>query len=243
MNAHIPGDRLGDYLDGELTREEAIDLELHLVGCPDCREELLRLRRLTGDLSALPRRVAPARDLRPEIRSRLALEPATAPASSMPPGTARAGRRPSLHASFRELLSRMPGPAALAAVALLGLVTTTAIRWRMPRAAPDDGAPQAVAGGAAAAPGAVSPVAYRRTESRYVDAIGEMEAILRRERDRLSPETVRILERNLEVIDRAIAESRAALARDPGNAALHSLMISAYGQTLELLQRAREVST
>jgi hypothetical protein len=243
MNEHIPGDRLGDYLDGELTCEEAIDLELHLAACPACREELAGLRRLISDLSVLPHRAAPARDLRPEIRSRLGLEPVAA--TPAPPVLSRPGAggpRPSLLASFRELLARHPAPAALAS-ALLVLVVSTAIRWRVPPGAPGDEAGPAVAGAAPPAPGAVSPVAYRRTENRYVDAIGDMEEVLRRERGRLSPETVRILERNLEVIDRAIAESRAALERDPGNAALHSLMISAYGQKLELLQRAREVSS
>ena len=47
-----------------------------------------------------------------------------------------------------------------------------------------------------------------------------------------------ILERNLRVIDSALAESRAALKSDPANRSLGRLVLSAYEQKLELLKRA-----
>jgi hypothetical protein len=52
----------------------------------------------------------------------------------------------------------------------------------------------------------------------------------------LDPATVRALRRNLEVIDRAIAESRAALARDPRNADLERRLGNALGRMAALLR-------
>jgi len=69
-------------------------------------------------------------------------------------------------------------------------------------------------------------------------ATEELSRILAAERDRLRPETVALLERNLAVIDAAIAESRAALARDPANAELHRLFSAAARQKVELLRWA-----
>jgi predicted anti-sigma-YlaC factor YlaD len=67
-------------------------------------------------------------------------------------------------------------------------------------------------------------------------AANELGLILAAERGRLQPETVALLERNLAVIDGAIAESRAALARDPANAELRRLFAAASRQKVELLQ-------
>lgn len=60
---------------------------------------------------------------------------------------------------------------------------------------------------------------------------------------RLRPETVALLERNLRIIDAAIQESRAALARDPGNAELRQLFAAAYRQKVELLRWAARAAT
>jgi len=72
----------------------------------------------------------------------------------------------------------------------------------------------------------------------------ELTRILATQRDRLSPETVALLERNLQVIDRAIAESRAALARDSGaaNTELRELVAAAARQKVELLRWAARLA-
>ena len=73
-------------------------------------------------------------------------------------------------------------------------------------------------------------------------ATNELGVILAAERGRLRPETVVVLERNLAVIDAAIAESRAALARDPANAELRWLFAAASRQKVELLQWVTRVA-
>jgi len=73
-------------------------------------------------------------------------------------------------------------------------------------------------------------------------ATNELGVILAAERGRLRPETVAVLERNLAVIDAAIAESRAALARDPANAELRRLFAAVSRQKVELLQWVTRVA-
>ena len=73
-------------------------------------------------------------------------------------------------------------------------------------------------------------------------ATNELSLILAAQRGRLRPETVALVERNLAVIDAAIAESRAALARDPANAELQHLWAAAARQKVELLRWATRVA-
>ena len=76
----------------------------------------------------------------------------------------------------------------------------------------------------------------------YASAASELSAELERARGRLAPATVRIIERNLAVIDSALAETRRALAQDPGNATLERLVIAAWRQKMDFLRRATALS-
>ena len=67
-------------------------------------------------------------------------------------------------------------------------------------------------------------------------ASDDLSHIFAADRGRLRPETVALLERNLAVIDVAIGESRAALARDPANAELRRFFAAAARQKVELLR-------
>ncbi len=73
-------------------------------------------------------------------------------------------------------------------------------------------------------------------QAEFDRASDELELTLTTERVRLRPETVALLERNLAVIDAAIAESRAALARDPANGELRRFFAAASRQKVELLR-------
>lgn len=78
----------------------------------------------------------------------------------------------------------------------------------------------------------------RLFEARYVEQARTLADLLERERTRLAPETVVVLERNLAIIDAAIAESRAALAADPSNAELETLLRAGHEQKVALLEQA-----
>src|SRR2546430_17495436 len=87
------------------------------------------------------------------------------------------------------------------------------------------------------------PISYRPAGRGWVGvqadfdrATDELSRILAVERGRLRPETVALLERNLAVIDAAIAEARAAPARDPADADLRRLFGAAARHKGELVR-------
>jgi anti-sigma-K factor RskA len=79
-------------------------------------------------------------------------------------------------------------------------------------------------------------------EAEYSAASEELTAALAAARGRLAPETILTIERNLSLIDNALAESRRALAADPGNVALEQLVVAAWRQKVDLLRRAAMLS-
>lgn len=80
-------------------------------------------------------------------------------------------------------------------------------------------------------------------EAGYERATAELARTLAVERQRLRPETVALVERNVRLIDAALREARGALAKDPGNADLQQLVASAARQKVELLRWAARVAT
>lgn len=68
--------------------------------------------------------------------------------------------------------------------------------------------------------------------------IGALQRIVRERRGELDPTTVLVLDRNLAIIDAAIAESRAALATDPNSQFLSAQFTRAYSSKLTLLRDA-----
>ncbi len=67
-------DRLQDLLDGELDAAAAVALQRHLDSCPACADNWADLQRLQRDAAALPREIAPGRDLWPGVAARLSEE-------------------------------------------------------------------------------------------------------------------------------------------------------------------------
>jgi hypothetical protein len=79
-------------------------------------------------------------------------------------------------------------------------------------------------------------------ENQYGREVEEMERTLREQRAALAPETVKILEENLAIIDKAIQEARTALMNDPQSNMLGELLRSAYQRKLDLLKQAARSS-
>jgi cation diffusion facilitator CzcD-associated flavoprotein CzcO len=82
-----------------------------------------------------------------------------------------------------------------------------------------------------------SPTTVQRVSDDYERLDRELASTLAASRDRLQPETVEKVERNLAIIDAAIAEIRQALAEDPGNDALLQLLKASYGQKSALVRQ------
>ncbi len=79
-------------------------------------------------------------------------------------------------------------------------------------------------------------------EAQYAPRAEALNALLARERGMLDPATVATIERNLAVIDRAIEESREALAKDPANPDLRVLFRTSQAQRVALLEQATRIA-
>ncbi|MGH7701087.1 MAG: anti-sigma factor family protein [Gemmatimonadales bacterium] len=213
MNDHWT-DRLSAYVDGALARAERESLEGHLAGCADCRAVLDDLHRVVARARALEDR-APARNLWPRIAARLT------------PFT------PVRRASWMRRRLTFTAPQLAAAAVVLVVASAGSVMMLLPKP-PDQGA---------TTPGpSVSPVGLIGAMPRYDAAVAQLEAALVAGRGRLDTATVRIIEKNLAIIDSAIADSRRALARDPGNAYLNHHLAGQMRRKLELLRRANALA-
>ncbi|HEX6307625.1 MAG TPA: zf-HC2 domain-containing protein [Longimicrobiales bacterium] len=218
MSLHPDEALLNDYTDDVLSGDGRAHVAEHLDACAECRDAVARVRRLRATLSTLPLEIVPPPHVHEAVRARLA------------PRAGVAGEwRPAWYARPRALAA-----AALLLVALTAAATALVLRGPSPvpapaRAvapAPPDGRPAAL-------------VAVQAMEQTYEDAIAELQRALDNQQSGLSPETLRVLEANLDVIDRAVAEARAALHADPANDALAALLRAGYERKLDVLRSVR----
>jgi hypothetical protein len=72
----------------------------------------------------------------------------------------------------------------------------------------------------------------------YGREIDMLQRIVSQRRTQLDSSTVAIIEKNLQIIDRAIEQSRAALARDPASRMLDQQLTHALDKKVELLRTA-----
>jgi anti-sigma factor RsiW len=235
MTEHLREDRINDYVDDLLCREERAEAEQHLLVCDVCQAEVAALRNLAAGLGGVAQEISPSRDLLSGINERIDAAASDATdAVRAAPLTARPSQR-----SMRSLA---PYRYQLAAAAVVLVAVSVAITSALVRRG-SDSAPVGVSSGDARST-ATQPVPMAvpvsRVDDRYGNAARELEQQLAQQRSKLAPETVRLVEENLRVIDEALAEARAALRDDPNNAALNDLMRSAYEKKLDLLRHATQ---
>lgn len=213
-------DRLDDYVGGELAEDEARLVRRHLDECDDCRDEADALRSLLDQARFLPREIAPPRDLWAGIETRLLPRAVEAP-GVLP---LRPRRTP------RWLLQ--------AAAAVVLVAGSSALTYRL-ASRPARTAllpPATVTQPATAVPTAFA--AFQPAEREYRMAIEDLQRLLAERRSEMSLATAATLEENLRIIDQAIAESRAALERDPASPSLARMLSSVYETKVQVLQQA-----
>jgi hypothetical protein len=216
---------LPDYLDGSLADDGAA--RAHIVSCESCRALVRDMERVRARAASLPT-LHPPHDLWAGIEARIQTTPQERPT-----------RRPLATRWFGHGLSpRWYGaPLARAAALVIATASITLLATHQRTAPPANGTP---ASRTAVAPRtSLSPVSNqpaRTSEFIYDQQISAMRQILDARRDRLDPKTVAIIEKNLRVIDTAIAESRAALGRDPANGFLAGQLDASLNTKLELLR-------
>lgn len=253
MTNHLSEEQCNDFVDDVLSEVEASPLRRHLEGCTECRAEILALRHLRSEALALPRGISPRRDLWAGIRSGIEAEVASRPLP-MPWRGEPAGQHP-LRRYWMSLAS-----AAAALVVLTSAVTMVLLRPAsrsdsaevlLPRvAAPVQSATlhsaslqsasleSASLESASPGTGAQSAPGLSRATDSYERAAADLLAAFNDRKSRLQPGTIAAVEQNLKIVDEALRRAREALAADPANPDLNTMMTSTWQRKVDLLDKA-----
>jgi len=202
-------DRLSEYVDGELEPAERAALETHLAGCAECRTDLAALRAVVSRAQSLVDR-PPSGNLWPGVASRL---------------NAPAQRTATL--ATRRFAFTLP---QLVAASLALIVASGGMVWLARLGGPTTDFPPVLG------VSSVRPANFG--DAAFDEAVTDLQQTLEAGRGRLDPETIRVLESNLEAIDRAITQCRDALLADPSSVYLNSYLGETRRRKLELLRRA-----
>lgn len=209
-------DLVDDYVDGTLAADDLKAIEAHLAGCDMCRA-------MAADWSAI-RRLARA------------LEPHVPPPQVWT----------KLAASFegersRSMASRWFAggvgwrPLAVAATLIVLAGGASWILLRQSSLTPSDSSPRIAT---TTNPELVQSVEteLKLAEEHYQKAIAGLEQITRTESTTLDPQVAAVLQKNLDVIDQAIGESRAALQTQPASDVAQESLFEALRNKVALLQ-------
>jgi hypothetical protein len=262
MNLDCDGfaDALADYLEGDAPDGVRSAVEAHARSCAACQQLLTDIDAVRVEAAALPQ-LAPSRDLWTGIAERIDarvipleaariarsvpirrvwLRPAAAAAALVliTAGITHVLTKISLTNSTPATTSRVAVATPTATHAVVPptaqIVSTASERvgTGTPDKRPTTGTPAASAKLVSAQPtiDAADPV--------FASEISKLRRIVRDRRAQLDPKTVAVLEQSITVIDSAIAQSRAALAKDPASAFLATQLNHSLEKKVELLRTA-----
>ncbi len=220
-------DSLSEYLDGHLDPAEGREVERHLETCGECRGVLEDLKAVVVEAQGLQDR-EPAQDLWPSIAAGLAVRGVVRGQGAGDVIHLEEHRR--TKAPVRPSYVRVTVP-QLAAAGFVLTMASGAGAWML-RPVLDDTAPatfasQAVIRMASQGAGPVSP---------YAEEVAVLEEALSRLGDVLAPSTVRIIQKNLIIIDQAIEESTEALRNHPNDEFLRDYLDRVLRKKVEYLR-------
>lgn len=217
-------DAIHELVDGTLGPVRRAELQTHLDTCAECRGLVADLQKIRAAAAQLEP-VQPRDHVWMQIAARLHREGrVTTPAPQQP----RSGHLAML---------------ALAATLLLAVAGSLYIlRFND---APASTARETAVAGTAAAPAGNAPASdavqsitddLMVAEQHYQSAIVKLQEVAKSNDGAIDPETAAVLEKNLQVIDQAIAESRTALKTEPQSAPARESLFEALSQKVSLLQ-------
>jgi len=243
-------DQLPDLLERDVDERTRARLDAHAVACGECGPLLADLRKLATDAAALPA-LTPSRDLWAGIESRI-----ETPVVEMPSGGTV--ERWNGGTQKRRLTPIWLGLAAAGLVSLTATITHQVTKRAVVVASntPSTLTPGVVVSAPAVTdsnattdsvspfhPSTVSPTttpaSYRTPAEKAYDAeIARLRAVVEQRRTLLDTATVGVIERNLKVIDEAIAQCRDALRKDPASQFLIESLDDALDTKIKLLRTA-----
>jgi anti-sigma factor RsiW len=219
MNCHQFELELGDYVDGTLPPARVSAVEAHVDSCTRCRATVADFTAIRGA----------ARTLEPQMP---AAHVWTQIAAAVEPEQRRASVETERSSWWRLGTGALAWkPLVAAAVMLVLLSGGTWLAWR------DAARTRVTIIGSNGSPGgAVLDPEVQLAEQHYSSAIGDLEKVTQTESGSLDPETAKVVQANLEVIDQAIGQSRAALKSEPANPVAQDSLFDALRSKVQLLQ-------
>lgn len=219
---HLTEDDRHSLADGTLPPEQVPAADAHLRTCDACAADVARIRTFMSRLHDVPAPPASLDDVWPLIRARIEQNKVVRLAPSGASTATRAGGRVAWWVS------------SIAAVAAAIVITVVALGGRG----------SATQGSDTAGPNEtnLSLIAAADSAHAYEEEAQTLLNKLELQRAMLRPEAAQALDRDLHVVDVAIAELKDAIARDPGNRALRQLLASSYRQKVDLLKRVANAS-
>lgn len=257
---------LPDYLEGTLDDVARNAVEMHLRECVRCAGLVKDIENIRKDAAALPD-LAPSRDLWEGIEARIAapvIPLATRPerqrrfvpawmgvaAAALIVSTAgitymltARSLAPGQRASAESTIQTPSQTQPQANASSIPEPTNPAAATAPPQLAGNSGGSAQT--GVAQRTGVPARVASltdqadrSQSERIYGREIALLQKIVSQRKTQLDSSTVAIIEKNLEIIDAAIEQSRAALARDPASMMLSEQLTHALDKKVELLRTA-----
>jgi hypothetical protein len=217
-------DRIHEAVDGTLGSIRRTDLEMHMKECDACRALYDDLVRIRDAGAALPVLDPPDRAWL-QIAGRLRQE----------------GRIREVAAAARPRPSYAGWLAAAAALVIAaGGFVLLLHRSTPPTVAqtPQRAAQTAPARGNAADAKSVQTVQSEvdTAQQKFEEAIANLEKVTKENQAALDPGTSRTINKNLDILDQAIAENRSAVKAEPASAAARETLFEALRQKVTLLQ-------
>lgn len=217
MNCEDRDAQLNDHVDGLLVDQDRDEFEKHLTECPHCTARIEAYRSIQSEAAGLPKTIEPDNDLWQGIADRL--EP-KGPASIPFP------RKTSLQTGLLR---------ALAWAAVILVVIAAAVTYSvLPVSDPPVGPNQAVTN--------EMPPELVQAEAEFALAKEELLAVFDDCKDFLSPDTVRVFEENMAIIDEAITGTKVALAEDPANKRLVRVLMATHQREISLMRKMTKIS-
>jgi hypothetical protein len=233
MECELSRDRLHDQIDGTLDPVLERALDAHVKSCASCRG-------FAADLAALADAAATMPPV--DVPERVWLQLAGRWRAEQAPG---GGQRETAQAAARRSL---PLRHVLAAAAVLAAAVGGGwIAWRATGAVDPAMAgptqvilarPESADAGNAPAAAAVESAQkdIEAAEQLYTRAIAGLEQVADAQKAQLEPQVAAMLDRNLDIIDEAITESRAAVLSSPQSVVARESLFEALRRKVSLLQ-------
>jgi hypothetical protein len=260
MSCERFNDSLADFLEHDVPASARAEMEAHALSCAECGPLLADLRQLRIDAANLEP-LAPSRDLWAGIAARIEAPVVSIGTSANEVRHGAARRRTTIWAGLAAAGLVAVTATATYQITKQSLGNRTPVVTTVNRPAPvvatlsspadtanapssESAAPRKVESAPAAATPVVkvalasNPTGKLSAAETYAAEISRLRRVVNRRRNDLDSATVAVLEKNLHIIDDAIAQCRKALEKDPSSAYLNESLTEALDNKVELLRAA-----